>query len=179
MTDLAAIVTKPTEGIKPRVTYRVATPADELHVVTLFSRMLTELEPLGHDVLPTEANIDYFWEFVFLPALDKGTHGIILAFVDGDCVGATFFTPEFQELDVRGKRAIAHGQYVLPEHRRNGISWSMQQMAHSRLSKLGYTSLISCVMHDNVAGQRAAQEAGAVITGYLTTVNLTLTVEDK
>lgn len=154
------------------VRYRLATPADELHIITTFSKMLRELEPLGHNILPTDRNIDLFWQHIFAPALERDEHGIVVAFTEGECIGATFFTTESTKLDVTHRLATAHGAWVAPEHRQQGIAKRMQDIAHRRLADLGYERLISTVVNANKAGLRSAQAAGAEVIGYFTSVNL-------
>ena len=154
-------------------THAFATEADLTDVCVAFYAMLAELAPLGHDVLPTKRNAAWFGTNVFGPALDDGDHGIVLARDDdGACIGCTFFTPERSELELTPGRAIAHGIWVAPEWRREGLALLLQDVAHQRLRELGYTQLISNVVAGNVAGLKSAQKAGAQITGYMTTVYL-------
>src|ERR1043165_217657 len=108
---------------------RPATLEDELHLLTCFSKMLRELEPLGHDILPTDHNLDFFWDQIFAPALDTGEHGIMLALADTEVVGASFFAPARSQVDVPPGRAIAYGLWVDPEWRRQGIAKGLHAAA--------------------------------------------------
>lgn len=155
--------------------YRLATLQDELHLLTLFSRMLRELAQVGHNILPTEHNIDTFTQ-LFMDAILVDEHGIVLAFAGNECIGATFFTPDVSGVDTPGRVAVAHGTYVSPDWRKQGVAQAMQRMAHSHLSQLGYTKLVSVVMKDNEAGLKSALAVGAHVVGHFTSVNLS--VED-
>lgn len=154
------------------VTYRLATPYDLPDIMHLFTQMLLELAKVSHDVLPTERNLVVFSDQVFAPALERDEHGIVLAESGLDAIGATFFTPEFVVLESKGKRAVAHGIYVEPHTRNQGIARHLQAIAHARLQDLGYTSLVSVVMEHNKAGLASAQAAGARVVGYYTSVDL-------
>jgi hypothetical protein len=154
------------------ITYKFAGEGDDLRVIRSFSAMLKELAELGHDVLPTEANLDFFWEFVFEPAIRSGKHGIVLAIDDHDCVGALFIVPERSRIQTPENRAIAHGAWVDPTHRKLGIALKMQEMSHARMKELGYTQVISAVVSENAAGLASCRRAGAKITGFVTTVYL-------
>lgn len=155
-----------------RLHYRPATEGDQLLVTAYFSRMLRELEPLGHDILPTEDNVAYFWGEVFEPALKSGEHGIYIAFAQDDPIGCTFFLPEQTVLDTPRKRAIAYGIWVEPDWRRLGVALRLQMHAHGRLCELGYEELVSNVVANNAAGLGSAQAAGAQVVGFMTSVRL-------
>ena len=147
-------------------TYRLATPADELHIITAFSRMLRELEPMGY-MQPTEANIDGTFELIFRPALASNRHGISLAFDENHaCIGAVLAVP------TTDKRAVNHGMWVEPRQRRAGIAKRLQTLAYERLHDLGFKNVLSTVIKDNVAGLRACMSADARIIGYITSTNL-------
>jgi RimJ/RimL family protein N-acetyltransferase len=154
-------------------THALATEADLAEVVGAFLEMLRELAPLGHDVLPTRHNAAWFGAHVFEPALSDGDHGIVIARDnDGQLIGCTFFTPERTDLQVTPGRVIAHGIWVSPEWRGQGIALLLQDIAHASLRTLGYTQLISNVVAGNEAGLKSAQKAGAQVSGYMTTVYL-------
>lgn len=155
-----------------KLTYRLAQPIDLAAVISLFGEMLVELEPLGHDILPTPRNIVTFADYVFAPALESDQHGVVLAVVGHDVIGASFFTPEPLHLDTPGKRAMAHGIYVHPTYRGQSIARKLQAIAHARLQDLGFTDLISMVVVANQAGLASAKAGGATITGYMTSVSL-------
>ena len=154
------------------VSYRLATPTDELHIITAFSRMLQELEPLGHDVLPTEANVDLFWERVFLPALASGRHGVALAFAEGECVGALIATGEKTPVQVPAGRATLHALWVHPTHRQQGVATALHERAAEALLTAGYTQLLSHVLMRNGAGLQTQFRAGARPLAYLTCIEL-------
>jgi GNAT superfamily N-acetyltransferase len=140
--------------------------------MTMFARMLHELQEVGHNVVPTERNLRIYWDQVFGPALELGKHGIVIALHWDRPIGCTFFTPDIGGLDSPGKLAVAHGTWVDPRHRREGLAKQMQAYAHARLRDLGYTQLVSVVMKENVAGLRSALSAGAEVVGHYTSVNL-------
>lgn len=156
----------------PSITYRLATPDDELHVITAFSAMLRELEPLGHDVLPTEGNVTLYWHRVFEPALHRNQHGIVLAFSGETCVGAILITPYTGVAETLPHTAIAYGEYVHPGYRRQGIGLHLQELSFERLRELGYVRVTSTIVADNVAGLHSHKKAGARVTGVVTTVDL-------
>lgn len=152
--------------------YRLATPADELHILTAFSKMLRELEQYGHDILPTDENVDFFTARIFLPALSDNKHGIVLAFNGDECIGAILSTPEKTPVHTTPNRCVCYGEWVHPDWRRNGIGVKLQQVSYARLKELGFTSLVSNVLKMNVSGLRSHLKAGAEIIGYVTQVDL-------
>lgn len=152
------------------ITFKLAGEGDDLRVINSFKAMLIELEELGHDVLPTDYNVAFFWEHVFEPEIRASKHGIVLAIDDHECVGALFIVPERTRIQVAPGRAIAHGAWVRPDHRRNGLALEMQRQSHERMRQLGYNEVISSVVSENSAGLASCRKAGAKITGVLTTV---------
>ena len=156
----------------PPVHYRLATTSDELHIITMFSAMLRELEPLGHDVLPTDRNIDIFWNHIFQKAILEKRHGIVLAIAGDQPVACSFFTPDYNDIDTPPGRAVAHGIWVYPEYRRQNIAYHLQAIAHGRLKELGFNKLVSVVVKRNEAGLGSALAGGAQVIGYMTSVNL-------
>lgn len=176
MSDTLTILDRTTsdgeiEWASTTIIYRLARAEDELHLTTLFSRMLRELEEVGHNIPPTEHNILLFTT-LFMGAIERGEHGIALAFTSGECIGATFFLPDTSGLEMVGKLAVAHGAYVTPEWRGRGVAKRLQSLAHTHLANFGYTSLVSVVMKGNTAGLASATAAGAEVTGHYTNVNL-------
>lgn len=176
MSDTLTISSEPYEGsLTPVstsvVTYRPATLEDELHLTTVFSRMLRELEPMGHSILPTEHNLDVFDE-LFLRAIVLDKHGIVLAFTGGQCIGGVFSVSDPSGLDTAGKLAVNCGVWVDPAWRRQGVATRLQALSHTRLRRSGFKQVVSTVLKTNEAGFRAAIVAGAEVTSYYTTTNL-------
>lgn len=157
----------------PTFTTALATTDDLTDVCTAFHSMLHDLAPLGHDVLPTRHNVAWFAANIFEPALQGEDHGIYLARSDaGECIGCTFFTPDPTPLDTPVGRVTAHGIWIHPDHRRQGLALLLQDEAHQHLRQLGYTSLVSNVVAGNIPGLASAKAAGARVTGFMTTVEL-------
>ncbi len=152
--------------------YRLATLEDELHITTAFSRMLRELEPLGHDVLPTNDNVSAYWEKVFKPALEAELHGVVLAFSGGECIGATLYTPEVIDLDVPPLRVTAHGLYVVPGWRAKGVAGALQKMAHQHLACLDFKCIVTHILLANGNGLANAVREGYKHAGYVVRLNL-------
>lgn len=154
------------------ISYRAAGLDDLAEIVSLFGRMLQDLQPLGHDILPTERNIVLCADHIFAPALLSDNHGIVLAMDGSEIVGASFFVPDQTPFQVKGKRSVAYGIWVDPGYRKRGIALALQEIAHNRLKERGFDSLISVVVYNNKAGLASCRKAGAKITGYFTTVYL-------
>lgn len=158
----------------PRVeiSYRLANGCDDLTLMGIFRLMLAELHELGNDIVPSERNIDFFWEHVFSPALESGAHGITMAFDEYKPVGVFFNAPSTSRIETRNKQAIAYGIWVDPAYRKQGVALKLQEMSHDKLKKMGIDEVISTVVADNHAGLASCKKAGATITGFLTTVFL-------
>lgn len=154
------------------ITFKLASEGDDLRVMNAFKSMLIESHELGHDILPSDYNVSFFWEHIFEPEIHNGTHGIVLAIEGHECVGALFITPERSRIQTDKVRAIAHGVWVNPSHRRMGIAYDMQLEGHRRMRELGYAQVISSVVSQNSAGLASCRKAGAKVTGVLTTVYL-------
>jgi hypothetical protein len=139
------------------VTCRLAEPDDLPGIMSLFARMLQELEPLGHSILPTERNLVLYMDHVFGPALDRDKHGIAVATIGTDLVAATFFTPVQTAFDMPPGRVTTHGIYVSPEQRHSRLVIQLLKLAKDRLRALGYTTLINFVLHTNAGGMALAR----------------------
>jgi GNAT superfamily N-acetyltransferase len=114
--------------------------------------MLRELEPLGHDILPTCHNVDLLYDNYFLPALTAGEHGLVLATIEGGCIGAVFMVPERGVLEVPKDRAIDWGCYVVPAYRRQGVATELRQMAMRQLRRAGIKQVVTNILTRNKAG---------------------------
>ncbi len=156
----------------PPITYHPATPADELHILAAFSAMLRELEPCGHDVLPTDNNVDRVYEGLLLPAMVANRHAIYLAFDGPRCVGATFCVPEPAGFDGPLGVVTSYGLWVHPDYRRQGIAGELQDHAHRKLRLLGFTALRSTVLVSNANGLANCQRQGYRHVGYLVELDL-------
>lgn len=154
------------------ITFKLAGEGDDLRVINSFKAMLIELEELGHDVLPTDYNVSFFWEHVFEPEIRSGKHGIVLAIDDHECIGALFIVPERTRINTPKGRTIEYGIWIRPDHRRNGLSIELQQFGQQRLREFGFNQILSNVISNNVAGLASCRKAGAKIIGVVTAVSI-------
>lgn len=152
---------------------RPAKPRDEISVKTLFFDMLRELEPFGHDILPTQKNVNTFWTRVFLPSIRSRNHGIGIASIDGD-VGVILMVPEFvgSEFDYVKQRGIDWGCFVRRDCRRRGIATDLRTWAIERMRESGASKIITHIRTRNIAGVESYRAIGAEFTGYEMEINL-------
>lgn len=125
---------------------RLASIDDAIAIERVFYEMLRELAPYGHDIKPTQKNVDWFIQKDFLPSIAKGEHGIVLA---GN-YGGVITTPERVAIDVPEKRAICWAAWVDPLHRKEGLASQMLNLSYNTMKALGYREVISHVLVDNV-----------------------------
>jgi RimJ/RimL family protein N-acetyltransferase len=154
------------------IQFKLAEQSDAPRVRESFMASLKELFPLGHDIYPTEKNIDFFWEFFFEPAIVANRHGIVLATGSDECIGALFVVPERTRIDGPKWRAIHYGIWVHPEHRRKGISKAMQDVSFGRMRDLGCTQIYSTVLSNNAEAIAACEKSGAKISGFQIIIDL-------
>lgn len=156
------------------IQYKLADQGDDLRVMDSFMAMLHELSEIGHDVLPTEGNRQFYWEFVFEPAILSEKHGIVLAMDGEDCIGAYFAVPERSRIQTPPRRAIIHGAWVIPICRINGIATAMMEISHARLSELGCVSAYSNLLKRNTSSAALCVKMKAEFVASVVCFNLNL-----
>jgi GNAT superfamily N-acetyltransferase len=154
------------------ITTRPAAKKDEGILMRLFSDMLTELLPYGHDIKPSGRNLHLFWRAVFLPAIKAGRHGIALAFLDGVVIGAVYMAPEESAFDAPEHRVIDWGCYVRPENRRKGVASRLRKEALDGLRRHGFKSVITHIRSSNIGGVESYRKIGAEFAGYQMEIKL-------
>lgn len=151
---------------------RLATQDDLPALQSLYARMLRELAPMGHDVLPTPHNLVIYTDYIFAPALATGQHGIFLALAGDTHIGAVWATPEQTMFEMcHPKRVITHGLYVEPEWRGSTIALRLLSQMRRRLKGLGYKTLVHYILTLNQPMQRLVRRGSAPTgTQYITPI---------
>lgn len=146
---------------------RDAEMADEVPLKKLYFKLLQETAPFGMDALPSDDNVNTYWDLMISQTV-KGYPGTVLVAESGhDIVGALFWPVISSPIEMKEKAATGLGVYVVPEHRGVGLATELRKTAFKKLHEQGITHVLGFVHVGNEAGDASANKAGAVEVGKI------------
>lgn len=134
--------------------------------------MLRDLAKHGHDMLPTQRNVDWMWENVCVPGKDN-SDPVLVACNGSDLIGLIIWTVPEAGFDMQKRRAVGWGTYVDPQHRLNGVCRDLRRAAMKILRARGIEEVWGTVMPTNTPGASSATR----LRGVLHSTNFVYPVE--
>jgi GNAT superfamily N-acetyltransferase len=147
---------------------RRAKISDESTLKAFYMLLLMETKPFGMDVVPSEENVDIYWENTFLPCIKNGTGAILIAESD-EPVGAIFWPVMNAGVALNEQYATGLGVYVIKQFRGLGVASALRNKAKEVLSSLGVPSVLGFYHATNEAGIASAQKDGGTVLGSVIT----------
>jgi len=118
----------------------------------------------GADMLPTEKNAGALWAFGLRAAL-RGDPCLVAVAAEGDVLGYTEWADLGNPLglDYKARILAGLGTYVVPSHRRFGVSHLLRDAAESMGHLLGFGKVVGVAYHE--AGLASVLARGYTVTG--------------
>lgn len=141
------------------------TPEDRESFLRLWREFLKEQEEWGGDIPPTRDNL-----LEYLKLYDSYLQGSLFGFcllgeesdeTMGVLLAGEFPLPFQFQSSLPGRQGQLFGVYVVPEWRRGGVAWALQDRAVEEGLRLGFRRVRSWVLWDYPAGEANALGWGA------------------
>lgn len=141
--------------------------ADWLRLRPLVLGFLVEMSNANRsDITPSNNNADALIHLGILRA-ELGDPCYAM-WKDGEIIGFTYWiglNGVFPGIEMKEKICTALGTYILPEHRRQGVSVRLRNAAFKQAKKAGYARVDGSA-HDKI-GYESAKKVGAGARGFL------------
>jgi GNAT superfamily N-acetyltransferase len=142
---------------------RLATTKDLTQFDLLWAEYLEENHKQGDAVLPSQSNKEFFRRVARIYMNNPQTGCVIMAFDGKVPAGVVMWgMPLFPSPIETTHGVVAHGwgTYVRPEHRGEGVSRDMRDMAKGHLQAIGCDTLVGSVRIGNANGVASVHQMG-------------------
>ncbi len=140
---------------------RPVLPEDRDTVAFLFMKLLNHLDQFESDMLPTQKNVDYMTDKVFMPAAARG-EPVLIAWHGKRPVGAIFWIIPPLHYESRWKYAYGYGTFIEDEYRMKKIGTLLREAGLALLKKKQVKKLMGFVQLTNTISMKANDRLGSI-----------------